>query len=130
MDLIELAQVPNQSFSVTLEGVRWDITIKQAREVMVVDLVRDSIEILRGQRIVAGTPIIPYRNLQGDGNFLLLTDGDELPNWERFEVDQQLIYANAAEIAVIPAEALQWPILAAYQSNQLVINNLIISLGN
>jgi len=130
MDLIELAQVPNQSFSVTLEGVRWDITIKQAREVMVVDLVRDSIEILRGQRIVAGTPIIPYRHLQGDGNFLLLTDGDELPNWERFEVDQQLIYATAAEIAAIPAEALQWPILAAYQSNQLVINNLIISLGN
>lgn len=130
MDLIELARVPNQSFSVTLEGVRWDITIKQAREVMIVDISRDSIEILRGQRIVAGTPIIPYRYLQEDGNFLLLTDGDELPNWERFEVDQQLIYASAAEIAAIPAEALQWPILAAYQSNQLVINSLIISLGN
>lgn len=128
MQIIDIAQVPNQSFTITPEGVRWDLTIKQATSSMFMDAVADGVPIVTGQRIVAGTPIIPYQYLAQDGNFLIMTENDELPNWERFEVDQVLIYATLDEIAAIPPEVVSFPKVPAYQSSQPVINNLIIVL--
>ena len=128
MQIIDITQVPNQSFTITLEGVRWDLTIKQATSSMFMDAVADDVPIITGQRIVAGTPIIPYQYLAQDGNFLIMTENDELPSWERFEVDQVLIYATFDEIAAIPPEVVSWPKLPVYQSSQPVINNLIIVL--
>lgn len=128
MQIIDIAQVPGQSFSVTLEGVRWDIRIKQAATSMIADLSADGITLVGGHRIVAGTPIIPYQYLAGDGNFLIMTENDDLPNWELFGVNQILIYATFDEISAAPPEVLSWPKLPAYQSSQPVINNLIIVL--
>lgn len=128
MQIIDISQVPNQSFSVTLEGVRWDIRIKQAVSSMTADLTADGVQIVTGQRIVAGTPIIPYEYLINDGNFLIMTESDELPNWELFDVNQVLIYANFEEISAATPEVLSWPPLPAYQSSQPIINNLAIVL--
>lgn len=128
MQIIDIAQGPNQSFTITLEGVRWDLTIKQATSSMFMDAVADGVPIVTGQRIVAGTPIIPYQYLAQDGNFLIMTENDELPNWERFEVDQVLVYATFEEIAAVPTEVISFPQPPAYQSSQPVINNLIIVL--
>lgn len=99
MRTIEIDAVPNQQFSVTIDGNRWSITLKQAVNAMVADVTLNEVPILYAQRLVSGTPMIPYRYLQGDGNFLILTENGELPNWERFGIDQTLIYATAAEIA-------------------------------
>ena len=128
MHIIDIAQVPNQSFSVTLEGVRWDIRLKQATTSMIADLSADGVQVVSGQRIVAGTPIIPYQYLAGDGNFLITTENDDLPNWELFGVNQIPIYATFDEISAAPPEVLSWPKLPAYQSSQPIINNLIIVL--
>lgn len=128
MQIIDITQVPNQSFTITLEGVRWDLTIKQAETSMLMDAVADGVSVVTGQRIVAGAPIIPYKYLAQDGNFLIMTENDELPNWERFEVDQALIYATFDEIAAIPPEVVSFAKVPAYQSSQPVINNLIIVL--
>lgn len=103
MRVVNIDQVPNQSFSVTLDGNRWDISIKQAVSAMVADISLNDVIILSGQIIVAGTPIIPYKHLQGSGNFLILTENDEIPNWERFDMDQIMVYASAAEIDEIRA---------------------------
>lgn len=96
---IPLDPVPNQQVIVSLDGNRWQLTIKAARGVMCADILLNDQTLLQGQRIVAGTPLIPYRHLQGAGNFLLLTENDSLPDWRRFGTDQQLIYASAEEIA-------------------------------
>lgn len=128
MQIIDIAQVPNQSFSVTLEGVRWDIRLKQAASSMTADLAADGVPVVSGQRIVAGTPIIPYSYLANDGNFLVMTENDELPNWELFDVNQVLVYANFEEISAVEPEVLSWPPVPAYQSSQPIINNLAIVL--
>lgn len=96
---IPLDAVPNQQLIVTLDSNRWELTIKEARGVMCVDVMLNDEVLILGQRIVAGTPLLPYRYLQGSGNFVLLTDADELPYWTRFGIDQQLVYASAGEIA-------------------------------
>lgn len=99
MRTINLDPVPNQEFSVTLDGNRWDITIKECNGVMACTLLLNDVLILSGQRIVAGSPLIPYRYLQGSGNFWLLTEDDELPYFDKFGVNQQLTYASFGELA-------------------------------
>ncbi|VFR32589.1 phage protein [plant metagenome] len=97
MDLIVAA---NQSISVTLDGVLWDLTIKAARNTMAADVVRDGVTLVQGQRIVAGFPILPYRYLSLQGNFAILTRDDELPWWEEFGRSQSLVYLTPAEVGI------------------------------
>jgi hypothetical protein len=96
---VPLQAVANQSFTVTLAGFRFALTIKEANGVMCLDVVRDEVELLRGHRIVAAAPLLPYRYLQDAGNFVLLTENDELPYYPQFGFTQQLVYLTAAEVA-------------------------------
>lgn len=102
MRLVPLAAVPNQSFTLTLDNVRWVLTLKTARGVLVADVDRDGAALLRGVRVLAGEMIIPYRYLQ-TANFVFLTQDDELPEWGLFGVSQSLVYLTAAEMAALPA---------------------------
>lgn len=92
MRTIDLKAIPNQRLTVTLDGVRWELTIKQARNMMMCDVMRDDVYLIRGTRIVANGPIIPYSHLSKNGNFAILTENDELPWWENFESNQILVY--------------------------------------
>lgn len=109
MRLIPLDQIPNQQFIVTLDGSLWEITIKETAGTMAATVIRDNVTLVEGQRIAAGTPLIPYRHLQAGGNFIFLTVADALPYWDRFTVDQLLIYATTAEVAAAPVPGLTWP---------------------
>lgn len=99
MRSIPLQATANQSISITVERNRWDITIKAAVDSMIVDLRLNDQVIVRGLRIMPNQPMIPYRYLSTVGNFILLTVDDALPDWRRFDTDQELIYATAEEIA-------------------------------
>ena len=66
---------------------------------MIADVYRNDAALLLGQRIAVGTPIIPYQYLQGAGNFILLVDNEELPDWRQFGVTQQLLYVEPGELA-------------------------------
>jgi len=128
MRIVPISSTPNQSFSVQLDGNRWDFTIKQAVSSMIANITLNDEIILMGSRIVAGTPLIPHEDLQGSGNFMLLTEDEEMPYWERFGVDQQLIYGSFEELAAIPAQTVTWPSIPAYQWRQMAINSLLIVL--
>lgn len=128
MRVIELDAIPNQQLQVTLDGNRWVLVFNETRGVMAVTIVLNDVVILSGQRIVAGTPLIPYEYLQGSGNFWVLTEEDEFPYWELFG-SQVLVYMNAAEAAAMPSESFQWPGVGGYDLDVLVINSLLINLG-
>jgi len=95
---IPLESTPNQSLTVNLDGRRWLLRIKECRGVMACDVSLDDVPILQGIRICPGTPIIPYEHLQGNGNFLLLVDREELADWRQFGMSQSLIYVSPGEI--------------------------------
>lgn len=99
MQTIPIQSVPNQSLSVTIDRQRWTLTIKAAVSSMVVDLSLNDQVVIRGLRIMPNQPLIPHPYLATVGNFLMLTNSDELVWWERFGIDQTLVYATAAEIA-------------------------------
>lgn len=97
MQLIPLQALPNQSFSVLLDNINYDIRIMLTNGVMSFDITQDNVVIVTGQRAVAGYPIIPYRYLTS-GNFVVTTMNDELPDYTQFGITQFLIYASADEL--------------------------------
>lgn len=99
MRTIPLTATPNQTVSVLIDAVRFTVTLKDARGVMVTDVAVDGAAILTGSRVVAGEAFIPYRYLER-GNFFLLTENDDLPAWAEFGASQTLVYLTADEMAV------------------------------
>lgn len=99
MQTIPLEAIPNQEFTARVADQSFALRIKEANGVMVADVTAGGVRLLSAVRIVAGTPIIPYAYLGGAGNFVLLTDGGEMPAYEAFGVTQTLVYASAEEIA-------------------------------
>lgn len=101
MENITLQSMPSQVAIVTLDGARYEITIKDAGGFMVCGIVRDGVEILSpGFRIVNGEPLIPYRYLE-NGNFAFDIPEDEKPNYEQFQITQFLVYASPEELESI-----------------------------
>lgn len=97
MQNIPLLAVPNQSQFVRLGNRRFAFAVKAVSGCMVFDLEIDGLPVLSGSRILAGEPLIPYAYLE-EGNFVLLTSNDELPDWREFQKTQQLIYLSADEL--------------------------------
>ncbi len=107
---VSLQAIPNQSLSVRLDDSIYDLRIHALNSftqdglvippIMVMDITRDNVTILQGQRLVAGFPVIPYGYLE-DGNFVMITEDDEYPDYNKFGVDQYLMFATSAELAEI-----------------------------
>lgn len=97
---ISLIQHPNQTFPVILEGSRYDLTIKDGDGFLIMDVIRDDVVILQGQRLLANTPIIPYNYLT-QGNLVIITDNDDLPDWQQFGITQQLYYLTVEEWSIL-----------------------------
>lgn len=99
---IDLLAEPNQSLAVMLDGARFELTIKDAGNCMAIDVVRDNEVIVRGQRALCDYPVIPYPYLRGKfGNFIFISEEDEIPNWNHFGKTHFLCYVTAEEIAAI-----------------------------
>lgn len=102
MRTINLIAIPNQSLSVRLDDVRYEFRFKETNGIMMVDITRNDVVILSGQRIVAGTPLIPYTYLE-HGNFFILTEDEDLPYYTQFGITQSFVYLTVAEIEAIRA---------------------------
>ncbi|ECC1479297.1 phage baseplate plug family protein [Salmonella enterica] len=96
MIVIPLNSEPNQSLTITLDSVEHSLTIKEAGGSMVMTIVRDGKTIISNTRLLSGTLIVPYTYLEA-GNFIFLTDDEEMPYYTKFD-RQVLLYVSAAEL--------------------------------
>lgn len=99
---IGIAAVANQELAVQLDGRQFAIALHEANGVMSATIARDGVTLVSNVRVVAGTPLLPYR-YQESGNFLVTVDGEALPYWDQFGVTQFLVYLTAAELAAYRA---------------------------
>lgn len=105
---IALAAISFQTLSITLDENYYDLAVFVSggttpdSQVMGMDITRNGVPIVLGQRLVPGYPVIPYRYLE-NGNFIITTDNDEYPSYLQFGINQFLIYASAAELAALRA---------------------------
>lgn len=101
-----LQPLPKQAFSISLDGVFWQISIIEAGGIMAASFTSGGapLDICDNQRCVAGQLIIPKNRealTPGAGNFMFLTANGDLPWWEEFGITQTFVYATAAELAAI-----------------------------
>lgn len=96
---IPLRDIPAQEFTVQADETRMVVRLFDTGRSMAVDLTINGEEVLLGQRIVSGTPFIPYIYMER-GNLMLLTEGGQEPDWEQFGITQSLLYLTAEEVAV------------------------------
>lgn len=97
---IALSPIPNQSLSIRLDDHLYDIKIKQSNGCMSVTIARDNVTILDNIRAVAQFPLIPYDYLE-NGNFIISTENDDLPDYTQFGITQFLIYFSELELGTI-----------------------------
>lgn len=100
MQQINIAAVANQNFSVQLNNILYNLTIKLTVNVMSVSISRNGSVVQSGARAVSGFPLIPY-HYQEDGNFIITTENNDYPDYSKFGISQFLIYASQDELEVI-----------------------------
>lgn len=94
---IALAAVANQSMFVQLDERAYTLTVHAAGDIMSVSIMRDDVMLIEGLRITPGTPLLPYR-YQESGNFVLVVDDGDLPDFTQFGITQFLVYLSAIEL--------------------------------
>lgn len=101
---IPLSSTPNQSFSARLDNSLYDFTIRTVNDTACIDVLRDNEPIITAMRLTPGTPVLPYK-YQQTGNFMFTTLNDELPDYTKFGVSQNLFYLTIAELEALGATA-------------------------
>lgn len=95
---IPLQQIPNQKFTISLDGVLFNITLKKCNGVMAMSVSINGTATIDNLICAACAPIIPAKYLE-DGNFMFLTANNQLPDYKQFGLTQSLFYFTAAELA-------------------------------
>ncbi|AWM79275.1 hypothetical protein DKL61_02270 [Gammaproteobacteria bacterium ESL0073] len=103
MNKVELISYPNQQFSIDVDNNRYDLSIKDCDGFMVIDIVCNNQIIVKGQRLLPGIPLIPYLYRE-QGNFLLVTEKEELADWQKFNISQFLYFIANSELAEIRSD--------------------------
>lgn len=102
MRQIPLQAVPNQSLSFTQDGNRWDVTIKQAVTSMIADVTINDVRIISGVRIPGDDFILPYTYMGVlQGNLMLTTQQELLPDWQQFGATQRLFYWTSDDMRAL-----------------------------
>lgn len=99
--VIPLDPIPNQAFTMRLDGRRYAIEIKEIGGIMGATIDRDGVRLVTNSRCVAGFPLLPYPHLSQDaGNFIFTnTVPGAIPYFSDFGTTCLLVYSTAAEIA-------------------------------
>lgn len=101
---IILEPIPNQSFTLQLDGSSYDITIRTINhglsEMHIIDVYIDNQPVILGQRLIDQTFVIPYLYLF-DGNFFFTTRDNEIANYREFSITQFLYFVSIEEIEAI-----------------------------
>jgi len=105
MLVIGLQALPKQSFTVVLSDVLYTVDIIETNGCMSMNVTRAAEVVVIGQRCVCKQLVLPYASLEdGAGNFLFLTQNNELPYWELFTSTQALLFASEAELEAVRGE--------------------------
>ena len=108
MKEIPLKMFARQSLSVMLEQSLYEISLKECNGIMAATIIRDGVTLVENRRVSAGMTIIPEGYLE-EGNFVILTSGDEIPYYTRFESTGVFVYLTIDEIVELRSRTFTGP---------------------
>lgn len=92
MNRVDLIRAPNQSFTVENKNVRFEVTLQDLGNSMCSTIKKNGVLIQSGMRVISGFPLIPFKYLSSDGNFIFETENGEYPHWKKFGITQELYF--------------------------------------
>ena len=103
---VTIAQMPNQIFSRTYEGVKYTFHLRTFNGMMYADIAIDDEDVASGVRCVGGAWLVPQHaaDAAGGGNFKFETLGDAYPWYEDFGETCKLEYYNPEAYLAARAE--------------------------
>lgn len=112
MQIIPLQAVPSQTFSfIDPSSNQWDIAVRFVGQAITTGEVTTNVGqiafsftfngniLIQGITAVAGARIIPYTYLE-NGNFALITQSQQIPDYTQFGITQTLVYLSESDIQV------------------------------
>ena len=100
---LTLQAVPNQTLSFSAGDVSYDVTIKTA-DSAIADISMGGEIVITGIRILPYRPIVPYEYLtRGNGNLFFITENGDAVDYEKFGINQTLVFLNADEVDFLNA---------------------------
>lgn len=97
MNNIPIQAVPNQSFGITINNNRFDLSIVETNNSMSATIIVNDQILIQNVKAAGGTFLLPYHYLE-HGNFLFFTSGNELIYYPHFGATQSLIYLSPADL--------------------------------
>lgn len=99
MIAISLIQAANQKFSVTVDGLAYEVALKTVDGMMAADVAVDGTIIMQGIRCTQQSPIMPYAYMAQSGNFYWYATDESPIWWEKFGVSQFLYFLTPEDLA-------------------------------
>lgn len=100
MQNIPIQAIPNQQFNIVIDNNRWEIEVKSTNGTISCSIARNNVPLVTNARAVGGMRILPCV-YQEDGNFAIITQNQQVPDYREFGVSQFMIYLSAAELEEI-----------------------------
>lgn len=102
VQVLALKAIPKQSLVIVLDSVLYSIDVLSTNGCMSLNITRANVPVVTGQRVVAGQLVLPFKKEEGNqGNFMFLTQGDDLPAYDLFTTTQAFLYASNDELAAV-----------------------------
>ncbi|CAH6851394.1 hypothetical protein EDB29_1011101 [Vibrio crassostreae] len=95
---IELINQSNQRVSHNVDGVYYEIVIKDIDGEMAYSVSVDGESIVEGFRFSNMDLLLPYKYMEINGNFYLRTEGDERADYKKFGITQRLFFITLDEL--------------------------------
>ncbi len=98
MQNIPIQAIPSQTFTyIDSLANTWDISIRNVSMQMAFSFSLNGTTLIQNVCAVAGYRIIPYDHLE-NGNFVLITQSYQVPDYTQFGITQSLLFLTQAEI--------------------------------
>lgn len=98
MQNIPIQALPSQTFTyVDPENNQWNISVQLVIAQMAFSFTLNGTPLIKNVTAVAGIRIIPYDYLE-NGNFVIITQSQQVPDYRQFGTTQHLLFLEAADI--------------------------------
>lgn len=98
MQLIDLQNVPNQAFSITLNNVNYRFAVRTIQDLTFISVWRNDEVLFYNQICVPNGFIDPYNYVSDNGKIFFRCLDEEYPNYKRFGITQWLYYMTKEEV--------------------------------
>ncbi len=108
MQTVPIQAIPSQTFTfIDPSNNTWEIGIKNVAMQMAFSFTLNGVLLVQNSCGVAGYRLIPYDYLE-DGNFVLITQNQQVPDYNQFGTNQTLVFLTKSEIAAfrVPLSSL------------------------